>query len=76
MFNMTDAKPVNVPLKGHFKLSKGQTLTTEDEKALMSEVPYASTVGSLMYAIVYTRSDIAQTVRVISRYMRDPWKVH
>jgi len=45
-FNMSDAKPVNVPLRGHFKLSKAQTLMIEDEKALMSEVPYASVVGS------------------------------
>jgi len=51
---MADAKPVNVSLGGHFKLSEAQTLTTEDEKALMSEVPYASAVGSLMYAMVCT----------------------
>ena len=53
-FNMADAKPVNVSLGGQFKLSEAQTLTTEDEKALMSEVPYASAVGSLMYAMVCT----------------------
>jgi len=46
---MADAKPVNVPLGGHFKLSKAQALTTEDEKVLISEVPYASAVGSLMF---------------------------
>jgi len=27
-FNMADAKLVNVPLGGHFKLSEAQTLTT------------------------------------------------
>jgi len=37
-------------------------------------VPYASDVGSLMYVMVYTRSDITQVVRVISRYMSDPNK--
>ena len=68
-FNMSDAKPVNVPLGGHFKLSKAQTPTMEDEKALISEVSYASAVGSLVYAIVYTRPDIAQAVRVVSSYM-------
>ena len=35
----------------------------------MSKVPYASVVGSLMYAMVYTRLDIAHAVGVISRYM-------
>jgi len=50
-FNMIDAKLVNIPLGGHFKLSEAQTLITEDEKVLMSEVSYASTVGS-QYAMV------------------------
>ena len=58
-FNMSDAKHVNVPLGGHFKLSKVYAPTTKDEKALMSEVSHASAVGSFMYAMVCTRSDIA-----------------
>jgi len=45
-FNMSDVKPVNVPLRGHFKLSKTQAPTTEDEKAFMSEVPYVSVVAA------------------------------
>jgi len=53
MFNMTDAKPVNVSLKGHFKVSKGQTLTTEVRRLSCPEVPYASAVGSQIYAMVY-----------------------
>ena len=73
-FNMTDAKLVNVPLGGHFKLSKTQASTMKDEKALMLEVSYASVVGSLMYAMIYTRPNIAQTVRVISGYMSNPEK--
>jgi len=49
-FNMVDAKSVNLPLGGHFRLLKAQELKTYDEKALMSKVPYASAVSSLMYA--------------------------
>ena len=56
---MSDAKLVNVPLGGYFKLSKAQAPTTEDEKALMSEVSYALVVGSLMYAMICTRPGIA-----------------
>ena len=40
----------------------------------MSKVPYASTIGSLMYAMVCTRPDIAHTVRVVSRFMSRPGK--
>ena len=42
----------------------------------MSHVPYASAVGSLMYAMVYTRLDIAHAVGVLSRFMSKPGKEH
>jgi hypothetical protein len=42
----------------------------------MSRVPYASAVGSLMYAMVCTRPDIAHVVGVLSRYMSKPGKEH
>jgi hypothetical protein len=42
----------------------------------MSRVPYSSTVGSLMYAMVYTRPDISHAVGVVSRYMNNPGKEH
>ena len=42
----------------------------------MSKVPYASAVGSLMYAMVCRRPDIAHTVVVVSRYMNNPGKEH
>jgi hypothetical protein len=42
----------------------------------VSHVPYASAFGSLMYAMVYTRPDIAHAVGVLSRYMSKPGKEH
>ena len=42
----------------------------------MSRVPYASAVGSLMYAMVCTRPDIAHAVGVLSRFMSNPGKEH
>ena len=42
----------------------------------MSKVSYASVVGSLMYVIICTRPDIAQAVKVVSRYMSNPGKEH
>ena len=40
----------------------------------MSHVPYASVVGSLMYAMVCTRLDIAHAVGFLSMYMSKPGK--
>ncbi|KAJ4708896.1 Retrovirus-related Pol polyprotein from transposon TNT 1-94 [Melia azedarach] len=45
-----------------------------EENKYMSRVPYASAVGSLMYAMVYTRPDLAQSVSVVSRFMGEPGK--
>ena len=42
----------------------------------MTLVPYASVVGSLMYAMVCTRLDIAHAVGVVSRYMANTGKKH
>ena len=73
---MVHAKRVNVPLGGHFKLSNAQAPTTEDEKALMSEVSYALAVCSLIYAMVCMGPDIVQAVRVVSMYISNPGKEH
>ena len=42
----------------------------------ISRVPYASVVGSLMFAMTCTRPDIAHAVRAVSRYMVNPGKEH
>ena len=73
---MNEAKPVSTPLGSHFKLSKEQSPKTEEERDHMSKVPYTSTIGSLMYAMVCTRPDIVHAVRVVSRFMSRPGKQH
>ena len=42
----------------------------------MSKVPYASAIGSLMYAMACTRPDIAHAMGVVSRFMSRPEKQH
>ena len=75
-FSMSDAKPVNTPLATHFELSMQQSLATEEKRDQMGKVPYAFAIGSLMYAMVYTRLDITHAVRVVSKYMSNPRKQH
>ncbi|KAL9261973.1 Retrovirus-related Pol polyprotein from transposon TNT 1-94-like protein [Drosera capensis] len=58
-FGMSNAKPVNTPLAVHFKLSASLSPKTKEEEAEI-------VVGSLMYAMVCTRPDIAQAVSVVS----------
>ena len=73
-FRVNDAKPRTTPLANHFKLLKEQSPKTAEEHEHMALVPYASAVGSLMYAMVCTIPDIAHAVGVVSRYMEYPGK--
>ena len=75
-FNMQDCKPISTPLPINCKLSSGMSPSSEAERMEMSRVPYASAVGSLMYAMICTRPDIAQAVGVVSRFMADPDREH
>lgn len=75
-FNMSKAKLVASSLASHFKLSSQQCPTSENEKQEMIKVPYASAIGSLMYAMVCTRPDLAHAVGVVSRYLSNPGKEH
>ena len=61
-FKMQDAKLVSTPLASHFKLTKEMCPKTQEEIGYMFKVPYSSSVGSLMYAMVCTRPDIAHAV--------------
>jgi hypothetical protein len=75
-FKMDNAKVVGCPLAAHFKLSTKQCPSTDEMKQKLQRVPYASAVGSLMYAMVCTWPDIAHAVSTVSRFMSNPEKPH
>jgi hypothetical protein len=68
-YNMTDSKAVGAPMAtGTIVATTGALL--EDNK------PYQSLVGSLLYAAVATRPDIAQAVSKLARMMSKPEQQH
>eukprot|EP00253_Pinus_taeda_P018359 PITA_18359 len=71
-----DSKPVKVPFPIGVKLSAKKCPKTQEEEEEMSRVPYASALGSLMYAMVCIRPNIAHAVGVLSRFMSKPGKEH
>ena len=73
---MQDCKPISTPFPINFKLSSSMSPSNEAERMKMSRVPYASAVGSLMFAMIFTRPDIAQAVRAVSRYMANHGREH
>ena len=69
-FGMDDkTKPVCTPLAPHFKLSSFSCPRSQEERDYMAHVLYGSAMGSLMYVVVCTRSDISQAVSIVSKYM-------
>ena len=62
-FNINgNTKSVSTPLAPHFKLKATMSLITVEKCDYITHVPYASAVGSLMYAMVCTRPDLSQAV--------------
>ena len=53
-FGMNASKPVSTPLTSSIRLSELNSTQSEAEKEYMARIPYASVVGSLMYAMVCT----------------------
>ena len=58
------------------QLSDREFPSTVEERKLNGKIPYASSVGSIMYAMVATRTDLAYVVGVVRPYMSNPgWKL-
>ncbi|KAL0367310.1 UNVERIFIED_CONTAM: Retrovirus-related Pol polyprotein from transposon TNT 1-94 [Sesamum radiatum] len=73
---MHNANPVDTPMDKSCVLSKKLYPKTEEEKKCMTKIPYASAVGSLMYAMMRTRPDLCFAVGMVSRYQNNPEPNH
>ena len=58
------------------RFSKGQYPHNDIKRDHMKAVSHSSVVGSLMYAQVCTRPDIAFVVDVLGRYLSNPRQSH
>ncbi|RVW84848.1 Retrovirus-related Pol polyprotein from transposon TNT 1-94 [Vitis vinifera] len=75
-FCMQDCSLGTAPIVKGEKFSLNQCPSNDLEKKEMKNIPYASTVGSLMYAQVCTRLDISYAVGMLSKYQSNPGLEH
>jgi hypothetical protein len=75
-FSMQNCRPCEFPVVKGDKFSNDQCPKNEVEQAEMIDRPFASALGSLMYAQVCTRPDIAYVVGVLGRYQSNPGNDH
>ena len=67
-FNLENSKRGFIPMQHGITLAKTQCLLSPDEVKHMNKVPYASAVGSIMYAMICTRLDVAYALSIYNRY--------
>ena len=75
-FNMEASSRGYLPASHGICLSKKMYPKTLEERKRMNEIPYASAMGSIMYAILCSRLDVAYTLGVASSFQTDPGEDH
>ena len=75
-FGMADCKPIGTPLDAKTQLVKLSEEEYEQHLPETQAIPYKEAVGSLMYAMVATRPDLAFAVSVVSQFMSKPGPLH
>ena len=58
------------------KLSQNQSPTTAEDTEKMKVFPYASAIGSIMYAMLCTRLDVCLAISLARRYQSNPGVDH
>ena len=71
-FNMKNCSPRVVPIFKGDRFDLNQCPKNDFKLEHMKNIPYTSAVGSLMYAQVCTKPDIAIVVGVLERYQSNP----
>ncbi|GKD44212.1 hypothetical protein Tco_1268857 [Tanacetum coccineum] len=75
-FKIENSKKGNLPLHHGIKISKDLCSKTNEELDRMSRVPYASVVGSIMYAMTCIRPDVSFDLSMVSRHQQNPGEGH
>ncbi|GJZ72680.1 hypothetical protein Tco_0636826 [Tanacetum coccineum] len=72
IYQMENSKRGSIPMQDKLRLSKSQGSSTPAELKRMQNVPYASVVGSIMYAVRCTHFDVALAQNITIRFQQNP----
>ncbi|KAI3790529.1 hypothetical protein L2E82_03631 [Cichorium intybus] len=75
-FKMQDSKRGFLHIPHGTTLRKSQCPSTRVELERMNGIPYASAIGSIMYAMLCTRPDVSYALSMTSRYQQNPGEAH
>lgn len=75
-FFMDNCNPVSTPYPFGLQLSTAQAPISPEDQAYMAIVPYPHATGSLMWAMICSRPDIAYSVSTVAQFMSNPGVAH
>ena len=61
-FGLEDSKKGFILTRHGVQISKEQSPKTLEDRALMERIPYASVIGSIIYAMICTRLDVTSAL--------------
>ena len=73
---MEQSKNEFLPVLQGVKLSKTQSPTMAEDRKRMKVIPYASAIGSIKYAMLYTRPIVYLAMSLAKGYNSDPGVDH
>ena len=65
---MQNSKKGFISMRHGVQISKENSPKTPKDRALMEKIPHASAIGSIMYAMLCTKLDVAYALSVMSRF--------
>ncbi|KAK8705299.1 hypothetical protein V6N13_048903 [Hibiscus sabdariffa] len=75
-FSMEESKRGLLSMRHGISISKEMCPSTPQERERMSQIPYASAIGSIMYAMICTQPDLSYALSMTSRYQANTGEGH
>ena len=75
-FNTEQSKKWFLPVPRGSPLSVTQSPATAKDREEMASKPYTSAIGSIMYAMLSTRPDVALAISLTNRFQSNPVREH
>jgi hypothetical protein len=75
-YHMDKCHDIFTPLEASIKFSKNNCPINDNDKALMVDVPYFESCGSVIHSLVCTRPNATYSVNSLFQYLSNPGSIH
>jgi len=75
-FRMANCNPKSTPLPLGIDISDDLSLKTEEDQSFMTDKPYCSALGGLMWAQVVTHPDLSYVINTLAHFQTNPGPGH